>query len=274
MIDLLQAHIDDSKTREDVLVLAGYIAHSKRWEEFSIEWQKLLDEHPPWEEFKMARAASHLPRDEKLYRVVEDHAAGDVAEVVEIGPLRQLCNELGLCDPLFERLFTNPYNFAIKAILAATFRELASVGLKHPIEFIFDRRGESGRILDNWDHFLAGMPDEALPIIYGEPRFEKSSDVLPLQSAEIIAWHVREHWLKHRKFEEGIIPLSWPQAKPVHGHLVHWDYEALKPNLESQRRRLERMGVLPQRPIPIVEVKFTFSYAPGCPPSSEPEQPS
>src|SRR6476620_7058516 len=85
MLHLLQAHIDDSKTGEDILVLAGYVAHFKRWEELSEVWDGLLKEDQPWPQFKMSRAIRHLARAEKFYRAVEDHVAGYVATVVEIG---------------------------------------------------------------------------------------------------------------------------------------------------------------------------------------------
>jgi hypothetical protein len=81
-----------------------------------------------------------------------------------------------------------------------------------------------------------------------EPKFEKSIEVKPLQSAEIIAWHAREHWVKHQKFDGGI-ELLWKDPDPIKGHLVHWDYDALKPNMESLRDLLASIGY-PLDPLP------------------------
>jgi len=242
-IVMLQAFIDDSKQREDVLVLAGYLSDWKSWERLSIEWQKLLDEPSAWDEFKMARAASDLKRAQRFYGVVKAHVPAYVACVLEIGPLRQLCDELAL--PPFCR---NPYNFAIKALLDATYGEMGRVGLEWPIEFIFDDRGEKVHVRAAWEFFLLGRPPPARRLIASEPKFEKSIEVKPLQSAEIIAWHAREHWLKHRKFE-GEVELLWDDPDPIKGHLVHWDYDGLKPNMESLRDLLDAWGFpLPPRP--------------------------
>ncbi len=234
-IVMLQVFIDDSKTGEEVLVLGGYIGLWQRWAEFSIAWQKLLDE-ARWDEFKMSRAANQPERAQRFSAVMEQHVAAYVACVLEIGALRQLCHELAL-----PKFCANPYNFAIKAILGATYMELGRVGLRWPMEFIFDERGEKVHLRAGWDFFVLGMPSEVRSLIAREPKFENSKDVLPLQAAEIIVWHAREHWLKHRKFE-GEIELLWPQAKPVKGHLVHWDYDALKPNMESLRALLLSWG--------------------------------
>lgn len=228
---MLQAFINDSKQHQDVLVLAGYLGHWKRWEQFSVEWQKLLDENH-WDEFKMARAARFPERAERFYGVIKDHVAAYVACVLEIGALRKICDELAL--PPFCR---NPYNFGIKAILDSTYGELARVGSERPIEFIFDERGEKVHLQAAWEFFLIGRTPQVRRLIYGEPRFERSSDTLPLQSAEIIAWHAREHWIKHRKFEESPA-LLWNDPEPIKGHLVHWDYDGLKPNMESLRKLL------------------------------------
>jgi len=234
---MLQAFIDDSKQQEDVLVLAGYIAHPLRWAQLSIEWQKLLDENPRWNEFKMNRAAGRPERARRFYQVVKGHVAAYVACVVEIAPLRRLCAELGLVDPISN----NPYNFAIKAILDATYSELARVGQKRPIEFIFDERGEKVHVRSAWEFFLLGRSPEARRLIPAEPRFEDSRKVLPLQTAEIIAWHARRHWIKHKSFE-GDVDLLWPDPDPIKGHLVHWDYDGLKPNIVSLRKLLLDVG--------------------------------
>jgi hypothetical protein len=37
--------------------------------------------------------------------------------------------------------------------------------------------------------------------LVGEPRFEKDTEFLPLQAADLIAWHVRQHWLAHKSME-------------------------------------------------------------------------
>lgn len=169
---VLQAYIDDSKTGEEILVLAGYVADFRRWEKFSIQWGALLKEYPQWNEFKMKRAIGDKARAERFYRVVEENVAVYLSCAVEIAPLRRLCQELGL--PSY---FENPYNFAFKAIAGASFMELGRNGLKHPIEFIFDERGEGKAVRSAWEYLGVNMSEEARHLIHSNPRFEKSHRV-------------------------------------------------------------------------------------------------
>ena len=263
MATQLQAFIDDSKTGEDVLVLAGYIARFDQWARFSIEWDALLNEYPCWDEFKMKHAVRHPIRSEKFYRLIEKYALAYIACIIEIEPLRRICAELGIDRAgLGDPFLTNPYNYAFKAILGATYRELERVQLNEPLEFIFDDRGEKKHVKNAWNFFLRGLSEGVRPRASIKPRFEKSHEVLPLQAAEIIAWHVREHWIKHRKFE-GDVELSWPVQRPVLGHLVHWDYGAIKPNFVSLRELLIRIGMIQRSPFPITQLNVTFSFIPN-----------
>ena len=54
--------------------------------------------------------------------------------------------------------------------------------------------------------------------------------------------------MKHKKFE-GEVELLWEEPDPIKGLLVHWDYEGLKPNMESLRNLLDSWGH-PLPPIP------------------------
>jgi len=58
---VLQAAIDDSgemdEWKDPMFVLAGFIADSTDWAEFSDEWEKALLEFPTIEYFKMVEAS-------------------------------------------------------------------------------------------------------------------------------------------------------------------------------------------------------------------------
>lgn len=236
-IAMLQVFIDDSKTGEEVLVLAGYVGHWVKWKALTEEWNSLLKQ-TGWDEFKMTRASRCPEIGEQFYRIAKAHVAVSLACVVEIAALRQLCDELGL--PKFCR---NPYNWALKALPGATYIELGEAGTKYPMEFIFDERGEKKYLRDGWPFFLMGLPPQARLLAQEEPKFAKSHDVIPLQTAEIPAWHARKHWLKHRQFD-GNVELLWADHDPIKGLLVHWDYKALEPNMRSMRDLLINLGVM------------------------------
>lgn len=234
---MFQAFIDDSKSREDVLVLAGYVSTPIHWARLSTEWGTLLAEYPEWDEFKMARAARHPERARRFYAIAQNNVALYLACVVEINALRKLCRELQLPS-----MIANPYHIAFKSILVATYASLGRAGFRLPIEFIFDERGEKGALEVGWNSLLEGMPETARAIAQRAPRFGNSRDLPQLQSAELIAWHARKHWLTHREFRSEV-ELSWPEERPIRGQLVHWDYDALKPNMESLRRRFVSEGL-------------------------------
>jgi hypothetical protein len=94
-----QAFIDDSRSDDEVLVLAGYLASYERWEKFSHDWQELLSMSPRWDRFKMkdiatSRVAERWERAGWSYRVVERYAQAFVAVAVEIEPLQRVIREL------------------------------------------------------------------------------------------------------------------------------------------------------------------------------------
>jgi len=259
---MLQAFVDDSKTGEEVLVLAGYISTFDQWARLSSEWHALLKGPPMWEEFKMARAIRHLAHAEKFYRLVEEYALASIVCVIEIQPLRRVCAELGLDKAALGNAFlTNPYNYAFKAIMGATYTEIMR-NISAPLEFVFDDRGEKVHVWHAWDAFLHGLSPEERRVVASKPRFVKSHDCMPLQAAEIIAWHARKHWIKYRRFEDQI-PLSWRPERPVLGHIVHWGYDEMKPNFIRTRETLIQRNIMLRPPFPITELTVTFSYDHG-----------
>ena len=231
---MLRAYVDDSKANEQLLVLAGYVAPPSAWHEFSTDWRLLLNAPPAWTEFKMHRASAkkHRARAESFFRVVEKYALVGIICAVEIGPLRSIRKEL--CLPNY---FDNPYVFGIRAIMDATAQTLGA-----PISFVFDERGEGQSVERAWDRWRDSVPDlhGRLP---AKPVFAKSEVELPLQAAEIIAWHSRKHWLKHKNLSADV-ELSWIVNNRIPCHRVLWDAGAIRPNLLTLRERLLSWGLL------------------------------
>jgi hypothetical protein len=236
----VQAYIDDSQTDGEVLVFAGYLASFDQWEKFSVDWQELLDKPPRWERFKMAEIAG--TKDEErweragwFYRVVERYAAAFVAVSVDINAFHAAVKKAGFPP----HKTWDPYVFAHRALLDATIQHQHELGISEPVDFIFDKFGKKKLIEDGWEVFKATCrPSLRDRISKNDPRFESDDDFLPLQAADMLAWHAREHWLKHRSMTEGgPLLLSWKANRNPHGYVFDFGKKNLPEVIEKMRGR-------------------------------------
>jgi hypothetical protein len=230
----LQAFIDDSLASDEVLVLAGYIADFERWAQFSIDWDELLGMCPKWDRFKMVEVASS--RDELrweragwFYRAIERHAQAFVACAVEIEGLRRIVREFSLDD-----IFSNPYQFALYAITDATMQFQHELGIIEPIDFIFDERGEKGELRKGWAYYTKSVNEEFAKRLGREPRFEDDMEFLPLQAADLLAWHIRKHWLQHRSITTADCKVSWPEKRVIPGYKFNFGYKEIRAHIEPR----------------------------------------
>lgn len=83
------------------------------------------------------------------------------------------------------------------AVVAGVARYAAEAGIDTPIEFIFDEQeGVDDDIRTFFSHLKKGLPVQAQNLIDGVPFFKNDRDkrYMPLQAADLLAWHVRrEH---------------------------------------------------------------------------------
>jgi hypothetical protein len=94
----------------------------------------------------------------------------------------------------------NPYAFLFFKILGAKSylqrrsNEVGNFGFK-PVDFIFDKQGPAGlKCLDWYGHLTQRVPEPDRTIISSKPRFEDDQAEIPLQAADMFAWHIRrEH---------------------------------------------------------------------------------
>lgn len=235
----VQAFIDDSQTDGEVLVLGGYIASYEQWEKFSVDWQYLLDGPPRWERFKMSEIAA-LGGDETWERagwfanVIARYATAFVAVGIDIKAFHSALAELNF--PSFRSW--NPYVFAHRALLDATIQFQHELGINEPVDFIFDKFSQRDFVDQGWKIFSATVRPEFRDRIGREPRFESDDEFLPLQAADLFAWHAREHWLKHRSMTEGgNIKLSWDRKGHPHGYRFDFGESNLRQIFEEMRGR-------------------------------------
>lgn len=263
----LQAYIDDSQTDDEVLVFAGYIARFEQWEEFSIEWQRLLDGPPIWKRFKMSEIAlsrdpARWERAGAFYRVAEEHAEAFVAVAIELKALERAANDSGLAEAtrragMPDGRLSDPYMIAHRAIVDGTMQYQKSLDLHDPIDFIFDEYKHKRRVRIGWETFVDTRSDGLRGLLGKEPRFENDEKFLPLQAADMIAWHAREHWLKHGSLTADRFVLSWKPKRNPRGYRFNLGYEDLLDHLTETRKRAEEVGLFARKPS--VTIRVTFS---------------
>ena len=211
------------------------------------DWQELLFMSPPWERFKMAdiagsKDAERWERAGWFYRVVERDAQAFVAVAVEIEPLGRVIRELGFPN----RRFANPYVFAHRAIMDATLQYQHQLGLMEPVDFIFDSFTQEEFIREGWEVFRDTVEPQFRDRIGRKPRFESDDKFLPLQAADMLAWHAREHWLRHRSMTAGDnLLLSWKPKNNPAGYRFNFGYPELLEVFKEMRTRAVEVGLIP-----------------------------
>jgi hypothetical protein len=208
---MVQAFIDDSgwDGKSPAFVLAGYVAKVEQWEAFVKEWQAVLDLPEPnslpyWrmsESFRFSDPKcpfygwTSQQRDDRLKKfvpVINRHVLHGIVSVVPIEPYLRLFKGTYNPDAL-----DRPYFLTFFSIMVRLFYLTQQLNLDDRIEFIFDRKGDESAALlqDQYDKFIELAPPELRKLSAGRPRTDGNDvDILPLQAADIIAWHARRYY--------------------------------------------------------------------------------
>lgn len=198
----LQFYIDDSgKNDPPIFVLAGFVAHKEAWVKFSNEWKAALARAPSLDHFKMKDANacrgvfkgfSHKERDERLSELAEI-----IEKHIEFGV------SVAIPHDIYERVFRGkmmdafdtPYTLAFYLMQAASHKYLSATGNFAEIDIICDRQlDREGPILGSHSITMEGLPNEVLKRFPAPPAFMDDQQALPLQAADLLAWHIRRSW--------------------------------------------------------------------------------
>lgn len=203
LLVMLQAYIDDSQGKSGgrPLVLAAYVHSAEEWIAFSDAWDAALREDPAIGYFKMVEAQnlrgefkgwSHGKRTKKLLRL---------AEVIgEFGPLSLDCrlsvsSHKTLLKPHAPYGLASPYYPLVFALVCGVARACYAYGAHVPIDFIFDKQDNvSKQVLLFWDYTIDQQPKEWAKLINPSPIFRDDKEILPLQAADMLAWHTRRDY--------------------------------------------------------------------------------
>lgn len=205
---MLTAYIDDSgwDGKSPVFVLAGYVSSTEKWSAFSDEWRAVLNlPHPTTLPYlKMAdayqlrkrssvfRGWTEEDRDSRLKEfcpVINRHVEHGVAIVVPIEAHRRHFKGLFAPEALDRPYFLS--FFSLASLIAAVVR---TVGYNEKVELIYDTQENESKsfFMDQFEKFMQAAPPSAAGL-FNVPKWEDDKDVLPLQAADMLAWHIRRY---------------------------------------------------------------------------------
>ena len=215
---VMQLYIDDSGRNDPpVFVLAGYIARATTWAAFCDEWAAALAEAPAIDYFKMKEAFAcngrfagftAAQRDFKLARLgricVERLNAG-ITVVTRHDEYESIFE--GVISPGMD----TPYFLLSHMMAIAAVEYQNGVGINEPIDLVFDMQmGESEGVQAHFSKIIARGDKTINSRLMGPPRYMDDKTTLPLQAADMLAWHMRRH---HRDIKQGT-PGTWTAAYP------------------------------------------------------------
>ncbi len=227
---LSQGFIDDSGSGGDspFLVLSSLVSTAEQWADFSKNWHAALAEKPTIAYFKMSECESLrgqfeglLPEERnaklaKLTDLVVQHSELRFSHLVDVN----LFNDI--LRPVLPKQYRNPYLWAFNAMVSGM-GSWMRYGSKHTdqIECIFDRQGKlekrAGRLYDK----ARGRPGFEHHHLIREPiRFEDDKRALPLQGADLLAWHVRRYHSVEEPIRESFAKLTESSGSQYHQFIV------------------------------------------------------
>ena len=234
----LQAYTDDSGKLGDspVCVLAGYISTAERWATFSNEWQAALHTPPKICYFKSTEAMHRqkqfqgfceTQRDQKLrdlVEVVRKYADAGIVSVIPTEPFKRLMAKWA--EPYLRR----PYFLLFHGIIAQFCLYAQEENQKDEIDFYFDTQDDEpaviGDLQTSYRLFVEAAPPELKCFVGDPPMFRNEKKVLPLQAADLMAWHARRvyHEVARGRLHENAIV---EQLFHIKHRLHYWSEERL-----------------------------------------------
>jgi hypothetical protein len=217
----LRAFIDDSvaQTGDKRLFYAGYLHRADAWAEFSEAWDWELHQWPAIDCFK--GSGNQFDGWDPNLRQAKIENLAKIIQAFEpfsfhFSLNRKMFEEV--LKPVAPYGFSQPHFHTCFAVMAGLARHAAEEGFTTPIEFIFDEiDGVNEDVKFVFRDMIKGLPKEVRALISGEPWFksDREKQFMPLQAADMLAWHVR----REHEYPDRPLPLAKELWNP-HGHLI------------------------------------------------------
>lgn len=191
---MLEAYIDDSASDSGDgkrLFLAGYIQSSEAWSRLTEDWKVELAKPPALMSLHMTKCFEGWSADAREAKI-----DALVSVLKKYKPLSIECSisraaYVNAISPKAPFDLRHPYFPCFVGILHGVARAVIEEGLSGPVKLTFDEQGKVGSETALWYAPLKHS-DPTLRSVLGEsPSFGSDDDVVPIQTADMLAWYVR-----------------------------------------------------------------------------------
>ncbi|MBS4084110.1 MAG: DUF3800 domain-containing protein [Rhizobiales bacterium] len=204
----IQAFIDDSASDKDDrrLFLAGYLNRAEDWALFSEAWKEQLDDKPAIKYLKMAEAQnlsgefrSWKPEDRNeklrgLARIINHFEPFSFETSISRRDFNQIVK------PVSPYGLQNTHLICAHSIISGIARVSAQSGVKLAIDFIFDQQDGIEEDLALYLPTIKSALTRKERSLIGNVNFRDDKQFLPLQAADMLAWHTRREHEDYGKF--------------------------------------------------------------------------
>ncbi|MER8844418.1 DUF3800 domain-containing protein [Mesorhizobium australicum] len=222
----LQAFIDDSASDkgDKRLFMAGYLNRADTWERFCEAWTEELQLAPTIAYLRMVEANNLRGEFKGWTKEARDLKLKGLQRVINhFRPLSfQFTVNRGehfrVLTPVSPRGLGSPHFICCFSVISGVARYVAGTKANTQIEFIFDEQeGVSADMALLFHEMKRSITRGARKLISSAPAFKNDKLVLPLQAADMLAWHLRrEH--ENRRSEHDVLPMADNLRNP-NGHL-------------------------------------------------------
>jgi len=245
----LQAVVDDSgKGIKPVFVLAGFVLSAYQWSVFADHWQAILGARPKIDYFKMQEAATFTGQFKQFSTQERDEKVAGLAKLVT--DYRPLAIKDVMPYEAYERVFKGkiakrldyPYFLSFHEIMGALWRYQYNYDW-HPderVDFIFDEQGKESDLIQRiWRFTASDVPAAVKKFVGNKPIHRDEKTFLPLQAADLFAWHVRrfyEEKSRGKEYNDSV----WKALSSLECAQNEWTEERLRKLYDGVRK----MGLL------------------------------
>ena len=193
------AFVDESgNPAKDILLLSACINTYPAWANLSDEWSEALHRPPRIEAFHMRDARERAGEFSGWKTIDVDHKIISLTEAIVKHKPRILSCWISERDYAETVRASSPYDlrhayymcFCAIVVKVAQYQDY--LGLSAPVDFVFDEKGDMGMEALLWYSAMRdAQPVNIQKIMGSTPVFRDDQDVLPLQAADLVAWHMR-----------------------------------------------------------------------------------